>query len=170
MKLGLAWKAFWRILRDSAYAARVAGLDTEKKAAATPSIRERKAGRNDALNLLALLQREARLLDFLKENLDSYSDAQIGAAVRDIHRDAGAAVERLFDLKPVLDQQEGAPVTVPEGFSPNQYKLTGSVSGEAPFKGRLCHHGWKAARCELPEWHGEERTAMIVMPAEVQIG
>jgi len=131
--------------------------------------RVRKPGRNDALNLLAVLQREARLIDFLKEKLDSYSDAQIGAAVRDIHRDAGAAIERLFNLKPVLDQQENAPITVPDGFSPNQYKLTGDVSGDAPFKGKLCHHGWKASICELPEWHGDERTAMIVMPAEVQI-
>src|SRR5690242_9065624 len=58
--------------------------------------------RSDALALLSVLQREARLVDFLKEDIAPYADAQVGAAVRDVHRDAGAALERLFALRPVL--------------------------------------------------------------------
>ena len=57
--------------------------------------------RSDALTLLSVLQREARLIDFLKEEIAGYADAQIGAAVRDVHRDAAAALDRLFALKPL---------------------------------------------------------------------
>src|SRR3954463_13982555 len=35
--------------------------------------------------LLGLLQRDARLLDFLMEDLASYGDAQVGAPARDAH-------------------------------------------------------------------------------------
>jgi hypothetical protein len=38
-----------------------------------------------AVQMLALLQREGRLVDFVLENLTTYSDAQIGASVRDVH-------------------------------------------------------------------------------------
>src|SRR5207253_6846543 len=40
-------------------------------------------GNGAAVQLLAILQREGRLLDFLQEDVDGYADAQIGAAVRD---------------------------------------------------------------------------------------
>jgi hypothetical protein len=38
-----------------------------------------------AVQMLALLQRDGRLIDFLAENISAYPDAQIGAAVRTIH-------------------------------------------------------------------------------------
>ena len=58
--------------------------------------------------MLATLQREARFVDFVKESLEGYADAQIGAVARDVHRDCGAVLERLFALRPVLaDQEEG---------------------------------------------------------------
>ena len=38
-----------------------------------------------AVQMLALLQRDGRLIDFLAENISAYPDAQLGAAVRTIH-------------------------------------------------------------------------------------
>ncbi len=61
-----------------------------KKPAAAPR------GRSEALTLLATLQREARFVDFIMESLEGYSDAQIGAVARDVHRDCGKVLERLF--------------------------------------------------------------------------
>ena len=65
------------------------------------------ANRSDAITLLATLQREARFVDIVSEPLDGYSDAQIGAAARDVLRESGKVLNRLFSLKRVVDAEEG---------------------------------------------------------------
>ena len=37
-----------------------------------------------AVQILSVLQRDARLVDFLMEDIGAYSDEQVGAAVRDV--------------------------------------------------------------------------------------
>jgi hypothetical protein len=125
--------------------------------------------RREALTLLAALQREARLIDFVQESLTGYSDAQIGAVARDIHRDCAALLERLFALRPAVEQAEGAEVEIPAGFDPNRWRLTGNVAGQPPFRGRLVHPGWEATICEVPTWSGDPAAARIVAPAEVEL-
>ena len=72
----------------------------------------------EPVRILAILQREARLLDFLMENIQPYSDDQIGASVRDIHQKAQTAIKKAVTLEPILSQEEGAAYTVPTGFDP----------------------------------------------------
>jgi hypothetical protein len=126
--------------------------------------------RSEALTLLATLQREARFVDFIQEPLAGYSDAQIGAAARDVHRDCGKVLQRLFAFRPIVAGQEGAEVEVPAGFDPGRYRLTGNVTGQPPFRGRLVHPGWEATTCELPTWSGTEAAARVVSPVEVELG
>ena len=125
--------------------------------------------RSDAVTLLATLQREARFIDFIKEPLGTYSDAQIGAAARDVHRDCGGVLQRLFGLQPIVSDEEGAEIEVPAGFDAGRYQLSGKVAGEPPFRGRLRHHGWEATRQELPSWSGSESAARTVAPVEVEL-
>lgn len=125
--------------------------------------------RNDAITLLSTLQREARFIDFIQEPLAGYTDAQIGAVARDVHRDCGSVIERMFALKPVLEQEEGSRVEVPAGFDANRFRLTGNVTGEPPFDGQLMHHGWIATKCEVPAWSGSKDSASIVAPVEVEL-
>lgn len=129
----------------------------------------RKPSQSEAVTLLATLQREARLVDFLKEDLSSYSDDQVGAAVREIQRDGSAVLERFFAIRPILTEEEGARIDVPAGFDAARYRLTGKLAGEAPFHGTLQHHGWEATRCELPAFTGSDSAARTIMPAEVEI-
>jgi hypothetical protein len=125
--------------------------------------------RSEAVTLLATLQREGRFIDFIKEPLGEYSDAQIGAAVRDVHRDCGEVLERLFGLQPIVSEVEGAQIEVPAGFDAGRYQLSGKVAGQPPFRGRLRHHGWEAARQELASWSGSESAARTVAPVEVEL-
>jgi hypothetical protein len=134
-----------------------------------PSPAAKPPARREALTLLAALQREARLVDFVQESLTGYSDAQIGAVARDVHRDCAALLERLFGLRPAVEQAEGAEVEIPAGFDPNRWRLTGNVTGEPPFRGRLVHPGWEATICEVPTWSGDPAAARIVAPAEVEL-
>ena len=136
--------------------------------ASAPTLRE--SPRNDAITLLAALQREARFVDIVNESLDGYSDAQIGAAARDVLRDCGKVLARVFALRPMLEQEEGATVQVPAGYETECYRLTGDVSREPPFAGKLMHAGWQATKCDLPTWTGSGTGAIVVAPAEVQLG
>jgi hypothetical protein len=125
--------------------------------------------RSEAITLLAALQREARFVDFVQESLAGYTDAQIGAVARDVHRDCGTVLNRLFALRPAAKEEEQAEVEIPAGFDPTRWRLTGNVSGEPPFRGRLVHPGWEATTCELPTWSGSSAAARIVAPAEVEL-
>jgi hypothetical protein len=125
--------------------------------------------RSEAITLLAALQREARFVDFVQESLAGYSDAQIGAAARDVHRDCGAVLKRVFALRPAVTEEEGKDVEVPAGFDAGRWRLTGNVTGEPPFHGRLVHPGWEATTCELPTWSGSAAASKIVAPAEVEL-
>jgi hypothetical protein len=160
-KLGLAFKAFFSTLKSGA----PAEAETKKIAKAV----EIKPARSEALTLLAALQREARLVDFLMEPLDGYSDQQVAAAVRDIQSDSRKVLERMFALKPLRTENEGANITVPAGFDAAAFKLTGNVAGEAPYTGELMHPGWTASKLDLPVWQGTDSSANIVAPAEIEL-
>lgn len=180
MRIWLAFKAFFKILGNRAFAEAVQQVAEGRKSPISaapstppvqlpPSPRPPRAFRSDAINLLAVLQREGRLIDFLKEDLSAYNDAQIGAAVRDVHRDCAAAVERLFGLRPVRNDPEGASIEVPAGFDAAKVRLTGNVTGSGPYRGVIRHGGWEASKVELPEWTGGEESARVVAPAEVEV-
>lgn len=125
-------------------------------------------GNVPAVQLLALFQREGRLLDFLQEDVDGYSDAQVGAAVRDIHRGCKKALAEHVRVEPILREPENAQVRVDPGFDPSRIRLVGNVVGEPPFTGALRHHGWRIAKVELPSApRGTDPT--VVAPAEVEL-
>jgi len=132
---------------------------------------ERRAESRGALQLLALLQREGRLCDFLAEPIDSYADAQIGAAVRDIHRGLRKALSEHLPTEPVLADREEAQVRVDPGFDPRRIRLTGHVVGEPPYTGTLRHHGWRVREVKLPQRVGSDGEAdlSVVAPAEVEL-
>jgi hypothetical protein len=121
-----------------------------------------------AVQMLALLQRDGRLIDFLEEDVSSYPDGQLGAAVRSIHSSCRQVLERYIKLEPVLSSEEDHPVTVPAGFDPAAIKLIGNVTGQPPIRGLLRHRGWRVSLITLPSLpQGLGRT--IVAPAEVEV-
>ena len=180
MRLGLALKAFFHALRDRTFAEQLdrflqghtLALSTTEVPLADrlrADIVAQAPTRSDALTLLATLQREARLIDFLMEDLAGYDDAQIGAAARDVHRACAGVLERMFALRPLRYQEEGAHVEILAGYDPAQVTLTGNVTGHLPLRGTLVHHGWQALQCELPAWSGQEESARVIAPAEIEV-
>jgi hypothetical protein len=123
---------------------------------------------NRAVQMLALLQRDGRLIDFLAENISAYPDAQLGAAVRTIHDTCRQALDRYVKLEPILDSAEDQPVTVQAGFDPAAIKLIGNVAGEPPLRGVLRHKGWRVKEVNLPPLP-EAAGRMMVAPAEVEL-
>jgi hypothetical protein len=168
-------RVFFRLLFDATLAERVRPLLVGEPAAApvaptaAPKPSKRPPARNDALNLLAMLQREARLVDFVQEPIGDYTDAQIGAAVRDVHRDSAAVLKRVFALAPICPQTEGSTIELDDDFDAARYRLTGQVPDHPPFRGALAHHGWQATQCVLSEWTGAESGALVIAPAVVEL-
>ena len=131
--------------------------------------RKAEADKQIFVHLLAALQREGRLMDFFAENLAQYQDAQIGAAVRNIHENCKKTLDKYLDLQAVLAQQEGDEITLEGDFDPNAVKLIGNVTGQPPFKGTVRHRGWRAGKLDMPAFSGHLDPA-IIAPAEVEVG
>ena len=152
----LALKAFWRILTEPDFAARVEPLFS--RVPTGPDLR-----------ILAVLQRDGRLVDFLQEDIDGYSDAQIGAAVRDIHRGCRKSLHDYLSIEPIINAAEEAQVNVPGDFDPAAIRLLGNVDGKPPFHGVLKHHGWRVRSVHLPVLPAARDDSSVLSPAEVEL-
>jgi hypothetical protein len=176
-RLWLAWVCWFRVLFDGSFAARVAQLSEpapDQLPAPEPAPPPRRAAEaavvdsQAALQLLGLLQREGRLIDFLQQDVTSFSDADVGAAARVVHEGCRRALSTHASVSSVRNEAEGAKVTVlPDEVA--QVKLVGNVSGSAPYRGVLRHRGWRIEALKLPALIGQQ-DLRVVAPAEVELG
>jgi hypothetical protein len=174
-RIRLAFGAFFSILSSPAVAARVDRLQRDQAPApvapvapvATPAPL-RQATPDAALQLLALFQRDARLIDFTEEDLASYADADIGAAARIVHEGCRKVLREHFTIAPVRAEAEGSRISLDAGFDAAAIRLTGNVVGSAPFKGSISHRGWRATDVRLPTLSGGH-DATVLAQAEVEL-
>jgi len=139
----------------------------EKKAEAAPAAGKRLFDEK-AVQMLSILQKKGRLIDFLQEDISGYDDAQIGAAVRTIHKDCREAITEHMNIEPVMKEDEGSDIMIEEGFDPSVIRLTGNVVGSPPFKGVLRHNGWRVSTTDIPPLPKNQELS-IIEPAEVEI-
>lgn len=170
-RLALAIAAFFRILASGNYAARILQLESEPEAAqpATDAVAEPPArDLRPALQVLSVLQRDGRLIDFVQQDILTFSDSDVGAAARVVHNGCRRALNRIAKLVPVHDAAEGHSVTVAAGYDATSIQLTGNVSGQPPFRGTLRHRGWRADELTLPDLIGDIDCSVIA-PAEIEL-
>jgi hypothetical protein len=134
--------------------------------AATPAAPAARTS-DGALQMLGILQRDSRLVDFLMEDIASYSDDQVGAAVRELHDQCRDSLTRYVTLQPVIDGVEGTYAKAPAGDA-NAVKFVGNVPAAPPPGGVLRHKGWRAAKVDLPAL-ALKQDAAIIAPAEIEI-
>ena len=174
-RLGTAFRSFAAALGSADAAARLAAaidsptepsppIADEPVRAATPTEPPPKPARSDAVTLLAALQREARLIDFLMEPIDQFDDAQVGAAVRDVHRGCRSVLDRMLPLGPAVDDAEGTTVAIDPAPVGRMQRIGGSGD-----RGTLVHPGWAVREVNVPDWTGDAAAADVVMPAEVEV-
>ncbi len=179
-RIALAFRCFFSILFHAAIPndiaqKRVKPTGPHAPAVAAPSVSglnegERPASEvfDRAVQMLALLQRDGRLIDFLAEDISVYPDVHLGAAVRTIHESCRQVLDHYVKLEPILNSEEDQPVTVQAGFDPAAIKLIGNVAGEPPVRGALRHKGWRVKEVNLPPLpQGAGR--MVIAPAEVEL-
>ena len=163
-RIKLACVAFFSILFQGKLPAGVHDLDPRP---APPAVAP--GGHSErAVQILALLQRDGRLVDFVMEDVAAYDDAQIGAAVRDVHAGCRRVLERYVTLESVLTGREGEAITVGTAIDPAAVHLVGNVTAGPPFRGTLLHRGWRVGRIELPPL-GDPTARTIVAQAEIEV-
>ncbi|MGF6411240.1 DUF2760 domain-containing protein [Paraburkholderia sp. MM5482-R1] len=191
-RISLAVDTFFSILGNGDFAADVLRLRNGEKIGAAPAAAPaatptpapapaaapqpkpqpapvlKEAAPDAALQLLGLLQRDARFIDFVEEDIKAYSDADIGAAARLVHEGCRATLREHFTIRPVRDEAEGSRVTLPAGFDASSVRLTGNVVGSAPFNGSISHRGWRVEDVRLPKL-ADGHNAKVIAPAEVEL-
>ena len=173
--LGQAW---WGLAvaghanRDPALAAKIdalLGTPSANASAPTPVVPPAPPKpTGEALRVQSMLQAEARLVDFLMEDISAAPDAAVGAGVREVHKKASATLKKYIVIEAVLGGTEGDRVTVAKGFNPSAIRVLGNVTGEPPYSGELQHAGWKVKELKLPS-SAEGQDPFVLQPAEVQM-
>ena len=108
--------------------------------------------------------------NFLMDDINAHDDAQVGAAARVVHAGCKTALLEHFRISPVRAESEGSTVQVAAGYSPDEYRLLGKISGPAPFSGVLVHHGWKTDAVNLPRvLRSSTHRLPAIAPAEVEL-
>ncbi|MCY1080393.1 DUF2760 domain-containing protein [Archangium lansingense] len=188
----LAFVCFWRIWFDQAFAQAVLPVREADKASKLPSgvpPSELPAGPTEqkppekkepvaalpperehapALQILAMLQREGRFIDFLQEDVAAFPDADVGVAARIVHEGCRKVLRQYLTLEPVLPQSEGDRVNVPAGFDAQRTRLTGNVAGQPPYTGVLKHRGWVTTAVKFPTT-SPAMDPRVLAPAEVEL-
>ena len=168
-RIVLAFRAFFNLLFSGELSPEILiALNLSRRSAAAPAPAAPAVRTSDgALQILAILQRDSRLIDFLMEDVSGYSDDQIGAAVRELHDQSRDAIARYVTLAPVIDGVEGTYAKAP-AQDPNLVKFVGNVPANPPAGGTLRHKGWRATKVELPNLPAKQ-DASIISPAEIEI-
>ena len=192
MSFGARWKLAWRVLWDGAFAGRIAAAASASTArpaareqavapvgvpaaapavAATPAVaaavtpeREHASGSH----LLAALQREGRLVDFLQQDVTAFSDEDVASAARVVHAGCRRVLHQGLELGPAVEACEGATLSVPAGFDACRIRLTGNVTGNPPFRGVVRHAGWVVRAVRFPEV-AASMDPRILAAAEVEL-
>jgi hypothetical protein len=180
-RVWFAWVCFFRVLFDPEFAWRAFAVrdpdalppsepeepePSPEQQAAEQRAREQ-ARTTAALQLLGLLQREGRFVDFVQQDITSFDDVDVGAAARVVHQGCRKALAEHTKIAPVRNEDEGAQVTLAE-VDPSAVKLTGNVTGSPPFSGVLRHRGWRAESLRLPEPVADHDLSVLA-PAEVEL-
>lgn len=190
MSIGTAFRAFFAALTNREVAAGIDSLLRGDKSPSSPRIeqsspkgsaqptlaaapsrqQEVRPVRSEAIALLAMLQRESRLVDLIQEPLEQFSDAQVGAAARPCLQQCRKTLARVFDVQPLLEGGEGTRVEVPAGASPLRYQWVGNApaGGNTSMTGQLVHPGWQARKGDLGQWTGDPEDANVIAAAQIQ--
>ena len=171
-RLMLAFKAFWLVLKGKELLEKLPEPKDNKKIESPKKSDQRNTGidsfENGAVYTLVLLQREGRLIDFLQEKIDNYTDEQIGTAVRQIHKNCNTVLSTYYQVSPILEGAEGVELAFEKKLDPSMITLSGKLPVSTPFRGTLRHKGWKVSKLHFPS-RSDVVNPQVIHAAEVEV-
>ncbi len=123
---------------------------------------------NAAKQLLKILQKQGRLLDFLTQNIDQFNDKEVANAAKVVHRGCNRALKKHCIIKAIYDTNENTNITLNPNFDRSKVNLTGNHHIKSPIKGILIHKGWQIESLSLPTLT-EKANPDILQPAEIEV-
>jgi hypothetical protein len=124
------------------------------------------------VQFLARLQEKGRLVDFVMDDVTSYSNEQVGAAARVVHQGCREVLRSLFDIQPVYPGEEQETANLSGDYDASAYRLVGNIPEHPPYTGTVLHRGWKAVRITLPRLSDDAKVSgarEVIAPAEIEI-
>jgi hypothetical protein len=126
-----------------------------------------------AIQLLAMLQQESRIVDFLMEDITPYSDEQVGQVMRSVHENCRKVLDRVMTLTPIVDGVENTATNIAAQGLSNKQKQRIKLLGKVPPDGKaetgiLRHRGWQVEKVNLPSLAPGDR-ASVIAPAEIEV-
>lgn len=143
-------------------------VEEKDKEEPTPAVEIKETSTDSALQLLALLQKEGRLVDFINEDVNAFSDEQVASAARVVHQGVKKCLSDHVTFEAISQAMEGESTQIPQDFNRNEIRLTGNIASNGPFNGVLVHKGWKATSVNLPSVV-DGTDLSVIMPAEVEL-
>ncbi len=128
----------------------------------------KEASADAALQLLYLLQNDARFIDFVKEDMSQHSDEDVGMVARVIHEGCNKVLDEHFSLAAICRENEGDKIVLADGYDAAKVRVTGNIVGNPPFSGTVVHRGWQITDVRLPSTV-QGYNANIIAPAEVEL-
>ena len=128
----------------------------------------KEASADAALQLLYLLQNDARFIDFIKEDMSAHSDEDVGMVARVIHEGCNKVLDEHFSFAHICKENEGDRITLLDGYDAAKVRVTGNIVGNPPFTGTIIHKGWQIMDVRLPSTV-QGYNASIIAPAEVEL-
>ena len=128
----------------------------------------KEASPDAALQLLYLLQNDARFIDFIKEDMSAHSDEDVGMVARVIHEGCNKVLNDHFSFAPIAKENEGDKITLIEGYDAAKVRVTGNIVGNPPFTGTIIHKGWQITDVRLPSTV-QGYNSNVIAPAEVEL-
>jgi hypothetical protein len=128
----------------------------------------KEASPDAALQLLYLLQNDARFIDFIKEDMSAHSDEDVGMVARVIHEGCNKVLNDHFSFASIAKENEGDRITLIEGYDAAKVRVTGNIVGNPPFTGTIIHKGWQVTDVRLPSTV-QGYNANVIAPAEVEL-
>lgn len=128
----------------------------------------KEASADAALQLLYLLQNDARFIDFIKEDMSQHSDEDVGMVARVIHEGCNKVIDEHFSFSAICRENEGDNIVLADGYDAAKVRVTGNIVGNPPFSGTVIHRGWQITDVRLPNTV-QGYNANIIAPAEVEL-
>jgi len=122
----------------------------------------------NGLQLLSLLQKSGRFVDFLKQDVTGFSNKEVGEAARVVHEGCAQVFSKYFEITPVSEEEEGSQITLEQGFDPAFFCLSGNIQNNAPYRGELVHPGWQVTSAQLPTLTQTD-SLHVICPAEIEL-
>ncbi len=138
------------------------------QAPAPPPVILKEASADAALQLLYLLQSDARFIDFIKEDMSAHSDEDVGMVARVIHEGCNKVLDEHFTFATICKENEGDSITLLDGYDAAKVRVTGNIVGKPPFTGTIIHKGWQITDVRLPSTI-QGYNSNVIAPAEVEL-